>query len=42
LEASKKSYRDNKEHILSVIDKAPLTVSHPCGSYNKSTLKGFG
>tara|TARA_Y100000816_G_scaffold84318_2_gene57897 strand:+ start:22340 stop:23296 length:957 start_codon:yes stop_codon:yes gene_type:complete len=39
VERQQKEYRDNKEHILSVIDKAPLTVSHPCGSYNKSTLK---
>ena len=27
------------EHIFSVTNKDPITVSHPCGSYNNSTLK---
>jgi peptidoglycan/xylan/chitin deacetylase (PgdA/CDA1 family) len=32
-------YMQNKKHILSVTNKPPLTVSHPCGSYNNSTLE---
>jgi len=32
-------YIKNKEHLLSVTNKAPITVSHPCGSYNNHTLE---
>ena len=32
-------YIKNKEHILSVTSKEPIAVSHPCGSYNNSTLE---
>ena len=32
-------YIQNKEHIVSVTSKEPITVSHPCGSYNNSTLE---
>ena len=32
-------YIKNKEHILSVTSKDPITVSHPCCSYDKFTLK---
>ena len=32
-------YMENKEHILSVTSKEPITVSHPCGSYDNSTLE---
>ena len=32
-------YMKNKEHILSVTSKDPITVSHPCGSYDNSTLE---
>ena len=32
-------YMKNKEHILSVTSKEPITVSHPCGSYDNSTLE---
>lgn len=32
-------YMRNKDHILSITSEDPITVSHPCGSYDKSTLK---
>lgn len=32
-------YLKNKKHILSITNNEPITVSHPCGSYNKLTLK---
>ena len=32
-------YTKNKDHILSVTRQEPETVSHPCGSYNKHTLR---
>ena len=32
-------YTKNKEHIMSVTQVEPETVSHPCGSYNQHTLK---
>tara|TARA_B100000519_G_scaffold196672_1_gene203343 strand:+ start:2891 stop:3859 length:969 start_codon:yes stop_codon:yes gene_type:complete len=35
----KEEYTSNKEYISSVTCKDPLTVSHPCGSYNNATLK---
>ena len=35
----KQEYIKNKEHILSVTSKEPITISHPCCSYNNSTLK---
>ena len=32
-------YMKNKEHILTVTSKAPLTVAYPCNSYNNSTFE---
>ena len=32
-------YIKNEKHIYSVTGKKPITVSHPCGSYNKNTIK---
>ena len=32
-------YMQNKKHILSVTNKVPITVSHPCGSYDNSTIE---
>ena len=31
-------YKKNRDHILSIVDKIPEIVSHPCGSYSKGTL----
>tara|TARA_X000000368_G_scaffold149805_1_gene118241 strand:- start:628 stop:1584 length:957 start_codon:yes stop_codon:yes gene_type:complete len=39
IDIQQKEYTENKEHIASIIHETPLTVSHPCGSYNSSTLK---
>jgi peptidoglycan/xylan/chitin deacetylase (PgdA/CDA1 family) len=32
-------YIQNKEHIVSVTSKETIAVSHPCGSYDNSTLE---
>jgi len=38
-EAQKKEYTENSRHLEEVLDTKPITVSHPCNSYNETTLK---
>ena len=37
-ETQKDEYKKNRDHILSIVNKIPEIVSHPCGSYSKGTL----
>ncbi len=32
-------YSKNLQHLKHILGKAPKTMSHPCGNYNKNTLK---
>jgi len=34
-----KEYKMNKQHIQEITQQEPLSVSHPCNSYNEYTLK---
>jgi peptidoglycan/xylan/chitin deacetylase (PgdA/CDA1 family) len=38
-EAQRAEYRRNREHIARVTGRAPITMSHPCGSYTPETLE---
>jgi peptidoglycan/xylan/chitin deacetylase (PgdA/CDA1 family) len=37
-DAQRTEYRRNRDHITRVTGRAPLSMSHPCGSYTSETL----
>ncbi len=34
-----KEYTLNKTHLVETLNKDPLSMSHPCNSYNRTTLE---